>query len=146
MSWQRPQGSQNVPSAGEVVTMAQEVVKTMLSKGFVLGKDALAQAKSMDESHQVSATAAARVTELSQRIGLADKICAGVGAVKSVDERYHVSEITKLAMSETGRKAAEAATAVVNSSYFSTGALWVSDALSRAAKAAADLGTQNVRQ
>ncbi|KAL6294708.1 hypothetical protein ACE6H2_002850 [Prunus campanulata] len=141
----RPQGSQNVPSAGEVVTMAQEVVKTMLSKGFVLGKDALAKAKSMDESHQVSATAAARVTELSQRIGLADKICAGVGAVKSVDERYHVSEITKSAISETGRKAAEAATAVVNSSYFSTGALWVSDALSRAAKAAADLGTQNVR-
>ncbi|ONI30765.1 hypothetical protein PRUPE_1G271600 [Prunus persica] len=141
-----PQGSQNVPSAGEVVTMAQEVVKTMLSKGFVLGKDALAKAKSMDDSHQVSASAAARVTELSQRFGLADKICAGVGAVKSVDERYHVSEITKLAMSETGRKAAEAATAVANSSYFSTGALWVSDALSRAAKVAADLGTQNVRQ
>ncbi|KAM0961709.1 hypothetical protein ACFX2I_020943 [Malus domestica] len=141
-----PHGSQNVPSAGQVVSVAQEAVLTMLAKGFVLGKDALAKAKSLDESHQVSASAAARVTELSQRIGLTNKIYAGVGAVKSVDERYHVSEITKSAISETGRKAAEAANAVVNSSYFSKGALWVSDALNRAAKAAADLGSQNVRQ
>ncbi|XP_068327377.1 binding partner of ACD11 1-like [Pyrus communis] len=155
--WNRPQhevetdstpshGSQNVPSAGQVVSVAQEAVLTMLAKGFVLGKDALAKAKSLDESHQVSASATARVTELSQRIGLTDKIYAGVGAVKSVDERYHVSEITKSAISETGRKATEAANAVVNSSYFSKGALWVSDALNRAAKAAADLGNQNVKQ
>ncbi|XP_004297319.1 PREDICTED: protein vip1 [Fragaria vesca subsp. vesca] len=150
--WNRPQArddeethstpptSQNVPSAGEVVSVAQEVVMTMLSKGYVLGKDALAEAKSFDESHQYSATAAARVAELSERLGLADKFCAGVEAVKSVDERYHVSELTKSALSETGRKAAEAANAVVNSSYFSKGALWMSGALDRAAKAAADWG------
>ena len=112
----------------------------MLARGYVLGKDALSKAKAFDESHQVSATAAARVSEFSDRIGLTDKICAGVEAVKSVDQRYHVSDTTKSAVSATGRTAAAAANAVVNSSYFSKGAFWLSGALSRAAQAAADLG------
>lgn len=126
--------------------MAQEVVKTMLAKGYILGKDALSKAKTFDESHQLSVTAVATVAELSQRIGLTDKFCAGVEAAKSVDQRYHVSEITKSAVSATGRTAAAAATTVVNSSYFSKGALWVSDALSRAAKAAGDLGSHGVNK
>jgi hypothetical protein len=111
----------------------------MLAKGYVLGKDALRKAKGFDESHQVSATAAAKVAELSERIGLADKICAGVEAVRSVDGKYHVSDTTKSA-------ASAAASSVVNSSYFSKGALWVSDALTRAAKVAADMGDHGVRQ
>lgn len=135
-----PQMSQFVSDAGEAVTMAQEVVKTMLAKGYVLGKDALAKAKELDESNQVSATAAAKVAELSERIGLANKIFAGVQAVKSVDEKYHVSEKTKSAVLATGRTASAAANTVVNSSYFSKGALWLSDALNRASKATADLG------
>lgn len=126
--------------------MAQEVVKTMLAKGYVLGKDALAKAKDYDESHQVSATAAAKVAELSERIGLTDKIFAGVEAVKSVDEKFHVSETTKSAVTATGRTATAAANTVLNSPYFARGALWVSDALSRAAKAAADLGNRGVNQ
>ncbi|CAK9172184.1 unnamed protein product [Ilex paraguariensis] len=141
-----PQGRQFVPSAGEAVTMAQDVVKTMISKGYVLGKDALSKAKAFDESHQVSATAAGKVAEMSERIGLTDKICAGVVAVKSVDERYHISDVTRLAVSATGRTAAAAANTVVNSSYFSTGALWMSDALSRAARAAADLGSRGIEK
>ncbi|KAF8040527.1 hypothetical protein BT93_B2682 [Corymbia citriodora subsp. variegata] len=141
-----PNGSQSMPSAGEVVIVAQDVVKTMISKGYTLGKDALTKAKEYDESHQVSATAMAKVAELTERTGLADKICAGVDAVKSVDEKYHVSEYTRSAVSATGRTAAAAANTVVNSSYFSSGALWVSDALSRAAKAAADLGSHGARQ
>lgn len=135
-----PPPYQFVPNAGEAVTMAQEVVKTMLAKGCVLGKDALSKAKTFDESHQVSATAAAKVAELSERIGLTDKIFAGVEAARCVDGKYHVSEITKSAVSATGRSAAAAANTVVNSGYFSKGALWVSDALNRAAKVAADLG------
>ncbi|KAJ7943501.1 Binding partner of ACD11 1 [Quillaja saponaria] len=118
------QSRQFVSSAGEAVTMAQEVVYNMLEKGYILGKDALTRAKAFDESHQVSATATAKVAELSQRIGLTDKISAGVGAVKSVDEKYHFSEMTKLAASATGRTVASAANSVVNSSYFSNGALW----------------------
>ncbi|KAK1437751.1 hypothetical protein QVD17_03549 [Tagetes erecta] len=131
-------------SAGEAVTVAQDVVKTMLAKGYILGKDALTKAKAFDESHQVSASAAAKVAELSERIGLTDKFCAGVEAVRSVDKNYHISDTTKSIVSATGRTAAAAATTVVNSSYFSRGALWMSDALSRAAKAAADLGNNGV--
>ncbi|WCJ27610.1 RNA-binding (RRM/RBD/RNP motifs) family protein [Euphorbia peplus] len=143
-SYQPQERSQYVSSAGEAVTVAQEVVKSMVAKGYLLGKDTLSKAKAFDESHQVSATAAAKVAEFSERTGLADKIFAGMEAVKAVDEKYHVSDMTKSAVSATGRTAAAAATSVVNSSYFSKGALWMSDALNRAAKVASDLGTRNV--
>ncbi|XP_043726149.1 binding partner of ACD11 1 [Telopea speciosissima] len=139
-------GDHFVSTPGEALTMAQEVVKTMLSKGYVLGKDAFSKAKALDESHQVSATAAVKVSELSKRLGLTDKICAGVEAVKLVDERYNVSGTTKTAVSATGRTAAAAATTVINSSYFSKGALWVSGALSQAAKAAADLASHGSKK
>ncbi|KAG6659350.1 binding partner of ACD11 1-like [Carya illinoinensis] len=136
---------------GETVTVAQEVVKTMLARGYILGKDALIKAKAFDESHRVSATAAAKVAELSNRIGLTDHIYAGMETFKAVDDKYHVSEITKsaaivtgttaiVAATVTGRAAAVAGNALVNSSYFAKGALWVSDILTRAAKAASDLG------
>lgn len=140
------QGNQFVYTAGEAVTLTQDVVKTMLSKGYVLGKDALSKARAFDESHQVSATAVSKVTELSDRIGLTNKISAGVGVAKSIDERYHVTDTTRSAVSATSRTAMAAATAVVNSSYFSKGALWVSGALTKAAQAAADLGSHGVKK
>lgn len=129
-------------SAGEAVTVAQEVVKSMLAKGYVLGKDALANAKAFDDSHGVSASATAKVAELNQKIGLTDKLSAGVEAVRSVNQKYHVSETAMSAASATGRSVAAAANNVVNSSYFSKGALWMSGVLSRAAEAAADLGSR----
>ncbi|KAF8010034.1 hypothetical protein BT93_J0874 [Corymbia citriodora subsp. variegata] len=139
-----------VSSPSEAVTLAQEVVVTMIAKGYDLGKDALTKAQAFDESHQVSSTAAAKVAELSNRIGLTDKITAGREVMRSVDEKYHISDITSSAVLATGTAAVVVATvageaavsathAVVNSSYFSRGALWVSDALNRAAKAASDL-------
>lgn len=118
----------------------------MIAKGYILSKDALAKAKAFDESHQVSSTAAAKVVELSNRIGLTDKINSGVETVKSVDNKYHVSEITMTAASYTGRTAVTAANAVVNSSYFARGALWVSGILDRASKAAADLADRGVNK
>lgn len=147
---------QFVSTPGEAVTVAQNVVETMLAKGYVLGKDALVKAKAFDESHRVSATAAAKVAELSNRIGLTDQIHAGMEAVKYVDDKFHVSEITHSAATATGTAAVVAAmvtgkaavaagNAVVNSSYFAKGALWVSDVFSRAAKAAADLGTKDAK-
>ncbi|KAL6513863.1 hypothetical protein OROHE_019319 [Orobanche hederae] len=131
-----------VPSAGEAVSLAQDVVKTMVAKGYVLGRDAFGKAKAFDESHHVSATAIAKVAQLSERVGLTDKIFAGFEAARSVDQRYHISGTTKTAVSATGRTAVSAANAVVGSSYFSKGALWASSALSRAAQAAADLGSR----
>lgn len=130
----------------EAVSIAQEVVKAMLAKGYVLGKDALYKAKALDESYGVSAAAASKVADMSRRIGLTDKINAGVDAVRSVDERYHVFDATKTVVSATGRTAASVGNSIVNSSYFAAGALWVSDALSRAAKAAADLGERGARR
>lgn len=76
--------------------MAEDVVKTMVSKGYVLGKDALGRARAFDESHQLLATAAAKV--------------GNVG------------------------------------SYVLKGALLVSDALSEAAEAAVDLGSQGINE
>ena len=140
-----------VSSPGEALTLAQEVVKTMVAKGYVLGKDAFIMAKTFDESHSVSSTAASKVVELSNKIGLTDTINSGIETFKSVDEKYHVTDFTKSAATVTGTTAIVVATvtskaavaagnAVVNSSYFAKGALWVSDVLTRAAKATADLG------
>ena len=81
----------------------------MLAKGYVLGKDALIKAKAFDEYHGVSATAAAKIAELSDRIGLTDKIHVGMETVKTVDEKFHVSEITKSAATVTGTAAVVAA-------------------------------------
>ncbi|XP_077250004.1 binding partner of ACD11 1-like isoform X2 [Tasmannia lanceolata] len=136
-------GNKFISTPSEAVTVAQEVVKTMISKGYVLSKDALSKAKAFDESYKVSASAAAKVAELSKQAGLTDKINAGVDTVKSVEERYHIYETTKIVVSATARTASAAATSFVNSSYFSAGALWVSGALTRAAKAAADLATHD---
>ncbi|XP_009759493.1 binding partner of ACD11 1 isoform X1 [Nicotiana tabacum] len=145
-SSQDPQGQHFVSSAGEAVMMTQDVVKTMLSKGYILGKGALGKAKAFDESHALSATAVSKVADLSERIGLTDKFCAGVEVARSVDQRYHISDTTRSAVSATGRTAVSAASAVVNSSYFSKGALWMSGALSKAAKAAADLGSRGINK
>ncbi|KAE8691559.1 putative homeobox protein [Hibiscus syriacus] len=124
----------------------------MLGKGYVLDKDAIMKAKELDESYRLSATAAAKVAELSNRIGLTKDINTSMETILSMDEKYHVSDITKsvalatgkaalMAVTFTGRIAVAAANAVVNSSYFSKGALWVSDKLRCAAQAAADFGS-----
>jgi len=119
--------------------VAQDIMKTMLAKGYVLSKDALAKAKAFDESYGLTAAAAARAAELSKRIGLTDRVNAGVGAMRSVDETYRVTETTKTVATATGRTAAKVVNGIVTSSYFSEGAMMLSDALTRAAKAAADL-------
>lgn len=144
---------QFVYNPGEAVT----VVKTMLAKGYVLGKDAVVKAKELDQSYHVTAAAAAKVSELSNRIGLTDKIYTSIETVKSVDDKYHISDISKsvasvtgtaavTAASFTGKTAVAAGNAVVNSSYFAKGAIWVSGMLSRASQAAADLGSHGNKQ
>ncbi|CAM8991222.1 unnamed protein product [Rhodiola kirilowii] len=142
-----------ISSPGEAVTVAQEVVKTMVSKGYVLGKGTVVKAKAFDEYYHLSATAAAKIAELSNRVGITDKINAGLQAAKSVDQTLHVSTITMTAATFTGKAAiisgkaaATAACAAVNSSYFNKGALLVSDVLYRAAKVAADIGNRSTNK
>ncbi|XP_057815725.2 binding partner of ACD11 1 [Cryptomeria japonica] len=131
-----------VQNPREAVTVAQDVVSAMLSKGYILGKDALSKAKAFDESHQVTASAAAKVISLGEKIGINDKLSAAAQCIKSVEERYHVSEKTKAMLSAAEQTSSSAGSAVVNSRYFSSGALWLSGVLSKAAQAAADLGTR----
>lgn len=139
---QHSERSKVVPSTGKAVSFAQDTVKTMAAKGFVLGKDAVVRAKAYGESHQVPAAAIAKVSKISQGIGLSDKLSAGIEAAKSVDQRYHISGTTRSAVSVTQRTAASAANAVVSSSYFYKGALWLSDALNRASQVAGNLGNR----
>lgn len=131
----------------EAVTMTQEVVTTMIAKGYVLSKDALSRARAFDEAYGLSAAAAAKIAELSKRVGLTDRI-------RSADEQLHLSNTaTTVATAAgqiaaatghiaiaTGRTAAAVGSSIVNSSYFAAGALVVSDALHKASKYAADLG------
>lgn len=138
-------------SPGEAVTIAQQVVKTMISKGYVLSKDAIGKAKALDESQGFSSLVANKLAEIGRYIGLTQNIQSSMEVVRSADDKYHFSDFTKSAVlvtgtaavaaaTITGKVAASAATTVVNSRYFANGALWFSDALGRAAKAAAHMG------
>jgi len=105
-----------IPSADQAVN----VVTTMLSKGYTLGNDTLSKANELDQKYQVINTATAKVTSFGKFVG----------------------EKSKAALIVAGQAASSAGTTAVNSSYFASGALMVSGALTKAAKAAADLGTR----
>uniref|UniRef100_R7WEW8 Uncharacterized protein n=1 Tax=Aegilops tauschii TaxID=37682 RepID=R7WEW8_AEGTA len=93
---------ENSPSAESAVRKAEDVVSSMMAKGFVLSKDALNMARSFDERHNIMSTATATVVSLDHQYGLSEKISLGravVGSkVKEVDERYQVSELTRSAL------------------------------------------------
>ncbi|XP_039055855.1 binding partner of ACD11 1-like [Hibiscus syriacus] len=126
------------------VKKAEDMVSTMLAKGFVLGKDAIAQAKAFDEQHQLTLNASAAVTSFDQKVGLSEKLSIGTAVVnekmKEMDERYQVSEKTKFAFSVAEQKASIAGTAIMSNRYVSTGASWLSNAFNAVAKAAEDVG------
>ncbi|KAI4295280.1 hypothetical protein L6164_035342 [Bauhinia variegata] len=140
----------SIPAATEIKTPesglrnAEEIVSSMLAKGFVLGKDALNRAKSFDEKHQLSSTATARVVSLDQKIGLTDKISAGTtmvnDKVREMDQRYQVSEKTKYAISAAEQSVSSAGSAIMKNRYVLTGATWVTGAFSRVAKKAEEVG------
>lgn len=132
-------------STETAVRKAEDVVSSMLAKGFVLGKDALKRARSFDERHHFISNASATVASLDRRMGLTEKISMGTamvsGKVRQVDERFQVSEITKSALSAAEQKASSAGSAIMNNQYVSTGASWLSSALGMVAKAAGDVST-----
>jgi hypothetical protein len=136
-----------IPSAGQAVN----VVTTMLSKGYTLGKDTLSKANELDKKYQVIDTAAAKVTSFGKFIeekSIAALIVAGQAAssagTAAVNSDYFASGVEKsiAELNVAGQAACSAGTAAVNSSYFASGALMVSGALNKAAKGAADLGTR----
>lgn len=132
------QASHNNNAGGGAASAAQkaeEVVSGMLAKGFILGKDALNKAKSFDERHQVTSTAAAKVASLDQKIGLTEKIALGAtivnDKVKEVDQKFQVSEKTKTAFAAAEQTVSTAGSAIMKNRYILTGASWVTGALSR---------------
>jgi len=105
------------PITESAVRKAEDVVSSMLAKGFVLSKDALNVARSFDERHNILSNATATVASIDRQYGLSEKINLGrtiVGSkVKEVDERYQVSELTKSALAAAEQKASIAGSAIL---------------------------------
>ncbi|KAM6546778.1 hypothetical protein CsatB_027514 [Cannabis sativa] len=125
------------------VKKAEDVVSSMLAKGFILGKDAVNKAKALDEKHHLISNASATVASIDNKIGLSEKLSIGKAVVndkvREMDERYQVSEKTKSALAVAEQKASSAGSAIMNNPYVLTGASWVSSAFSAFAKAAEDV-------
>ncbi|KAK7386631.1 hypothetical protein VNO78_26965 [Psophocarpus tetragonolobus] len=133
------------PSDAEsALRKAEDVVTSMLAKGFILGKDAVNKAKTFDDKHQLSSTASAKVTSFDQKLGLTEKISAGATVVsdrvREVDQKFQVSEKTKSAFAAAEQKVSTAGSAIMKNRYVLTGASWVTGAFNKVAKAAGDVG------
>ncbi|CAL9760735.1 unnamed protein product [Musa acuminata subsp. burmannicoides] len=125
---------------------AEDVVTSMLAKGFILGKDAIGKAKAFDEKHQLTSTASAKVSSFDKKIGLTEKISMGTSAVnekvKEMDQKFQVSEKTKSAFAAAEQKVSVAGSAIMKNRYVFTGASWVTGAFNKVAKAASDVGSK----
>ncbi|EYU45382.1 hypothetical protein ABFS82_06G009100 [Erythranthe guttata] len=132
------------------VQKAEDVVSSMLAKGFILGKDAVNKAKSFDEKHQFISTATAKVASLDQKIGLTEKISIGAtivnDTVKEVDQKFQVSEKTKSAFAAAEQTVSSAGSAIMKNRYILTGASWVTGAFSRVTKAAGEVGQKTMEK
>ncbi|XP_074283627.1 binding partner of ACD11 1-like [Silene latifolia] len=123
---------------------AEDVVSSMLAKGFILGKDAVGKAKSFDDKHKLTSTASLKIASLDQKIGFTEKISMGTSAVnnkvKEMDQKFQVSEKTKTAYSVAEEKVSNAGSAIMKNRYVLTGATWVTGAFNKVAKAASEVG------
>ncbi|XP_010549837.1 PREDICTED: binding partner of ACD11 1 [Tarenaya hassleriana] len=137
-------GSSTEGQENYVVQKAEDVVSSMLAKGFILGKDALGKAKSFDEKHGFTSTATAKVASLDQKMGLSQKFTAGTTMVnekmKEMDQKFQVTEKTKSAFAAAEQTVSSAGSAVMKNRYILTGATWVAGAFNRVAKVAGDVG------
>ncbi|XP_057507714.1 binding partner of ACD11 1-like isoform X1 [Actinidia eriantha] len=128
-----------------VVKKTEDVVSTMLAKGFILGKDALNKAKSFDERHHFTSNASATVASIDRKMGLSEKLSMGTlvvnEKVREMDERFQVYEKTKSALASVEQKASTAGSVIMSNRYVLTGASWVTSAFSTVTKAAEDVST-----
>ncbi|XP_042505144.1 binding partner of ACD11 1-like [Macadamia integrifolia] len=140
-----PPADTKAPSGAEsAVQKAEDVVSSMLAKGFILGKDALDKAKAFDQTHQLTSTATAKVASLDKKIGLTEKISMGTSVVndkvKEIDQKFQVSEKTKSAFAAAEQKVSNAGSAIMKNRYVLTGASWVTGAFNNVTKAAGGVG------
>ncbi|XP_009783192.1 binding partner of ACD11 1-like [Nicotiana tabacum] len=140
-----PTGSTNIPAAGgSAIQKAEDVVSSMLAKGFILGKDAVSKAKALDEKHKITSTTSARVASLDQKYGLSEKITTGATIVnhkvKEMDQKFQVSEKSKSAFAAAEQTVSNAGSAIMKNRYALTGVTWAAGAFSRVTKAAGEVG------
>ncbi|KAL7599390.1 hypothetical protein Lser_V15G26895 [Lactuca serriola] len=117
-------GGQGVGGAESAVQKAEDVVSSMLAKGFILGKDAVNKAKLFDEKVQFTSTAAAKAATIDQKIGLTEKINLGTTLVnekvKEMDQKFQVSEKTKTAFATAEQTVSVAGSALMKNRYVLT--------------------------
>ncbi|KAK4432653.1 Binding partner of ACD11 1 [Sesamum alatum] len=135
------------PNNGRVyLSKAQDVVSSVLAKGSAIKQDAVNKAKAFDEKHRLTANASARVISFDQRVRLTEKLTGGISAVnekvKSVDQRFQVSDKTMSALMAAERKLNDTGTAVKSSRYVATGTAWLNDAFNKVAKAGQAAGVK----
>ncbi|KAJ4958682.1 hypothetical protein NE237_025793 [Protea cynaroides] len=143
-AWAPPAETKATSGAESAVQKAEDVVSSMLAKGFIVGKDALNKAKAFDEKHQFTSTATAKVASLDKKIGLSEKISMGTSVVndkvKEMDQKFHVSEKTKSAFTAAEQSVSNAGSAVMKNRYVLSGVSWVTGAFDKVAKAAGEVG------
>lgn len=148
--FQAPENNNAGVGAASAVQKAEDVVSSMLAKGFVLGKDAVNKAKAFDEKHQLISSATAKVASLDQKIGLSEKINIGAtivnDRVKEVDQKFQVSEKTKSAFAAAEQTVSTAGSAIMKNRYILTGTSWVTGAFSRVSKAAGEVGQKTMEK
>ncbi|CAN4089376.1 unnamed protein product [Withania somnifera] len=136
--------SPNAAAGGSAIQKAEDVVSSMLAKGFILGKDAVNKAKTFDEKHQLTSTASAKVASLDQKIGLSEKLNLGAtivnDKVKEMDQKFQVTEKTKSAFAAAEQTVSTAGSAIMKNRYILTGTSWVTGAFSKVTKAAGEVG------
>ncbi|KAG5592541.1 hypothetical protein H5410_043055 [Solanum commersonii] len=139
-----PTGKKSAGNSESAFQKAEDVVSSMLAKGYILGKDAVGKAKSFDEKHQLTSTATAKVASLDKKIGLTEKISIGTSIVndkvREVDQKLQVSDKAKSAFSAAEQKVSTAGSAIMKNRYVLTGTTWVAGAFSKVAKAAGEVG------
>ncbi|KAL0344892.1 UNVERIFIED_CONTAM: Binding partner of ACD11 1 [Sesamum radiatum] len=128
------------PNNGRVyISKAQDIVSSMLAKGSAIKQDAVNKAKAFDEKHRLTANASARVISFDQRVGLTEKLTVGISAVnskvKSVDQRFQVSDKTMSALMAAERKLNDTGSAVKSSRYVAAGTAWLNGTFNKVAKA-----------
>ncbi|EPS60929.1 hypothetical protein M569_13872, partial [Genlisea aurea] len=134
-----PEMKTNPTNGTAYVSKAQDVVSSMIAKGYAIRQDAVNKAKAFDEKHRLTANASARVISFDRRVGLTEKITVGMSVVnekvKSVDQKYQVSDKTMSAILAAERKINDTGSAVKSSRYVTAGTAWLNGAFNKMAKA-----------
>ncbi|XP_075485285.1 binding partner of ACD11 1-like isoform X1 [Primulina tabacum] len=141
-----PQPSDKKTEGGpeSALRKAEDVVSSMLAKGYNLGKESVNKAKAFDEKHKLTSTASAKVASFDKKTGLSEKISIGTSIVndkvREVDEKLQVSEKAKSAFTAAEQTVSSAGSAIMKNRYVLTGATWVTGAFNKVTKAVGEVG------